>query len=121
MPRTLNPLLGTQTVESALARLSTSILVTVDAHGDLVPDIAKSVPTQENGDISADGLTVRYRLREGVKWQDGVAFTSKDVKFTFDLIMNKANDIISRHGYDVVSTVDTPDDNTIVFHLKHPF
>jgi peptide/nickel transport system substrate-binding protein len=121
VPRTLNPLLGTQTVESTLARLVTDILVTVDAQGNLVPDLAKEVPTTENGDISADGLTVKYPLRENVKWHDGKPFTSKDVKFTYDAIMNPNNDIISRHGYDVIASVDTPDDHTIIFHLKHRF
>ena len=121
VPRTLNPLLGTQTIEASLARLVTDILVTVDAQGNLVPDLAKEVPTIENGDISADGLSVRYRLRENVKWHDGQPFTSKDVKFSYDAIMNPNNDIISRHGYDVVRSVDTPDDHTVVFHLKHRF
>jgi peptide/nickel transport system substrate-binding protein len=121
VPRTLNPLLSTQTGENMLAALFADKLVTVDAHGNFVPDLAKEVPTQENGDISADGLTVRYRLRENVKWHDGVAFTSKDIKFTFDAVMNPNNDIISRHGYDVVQSVETPDDYTVVFHLKRKF
>ncbi len=121
VPRTLNPILGTQTVEATLARLTTDVLVTVDAHGRLVPDIATTVPTQANGGISADGLTVTYHLRHGVKWHDGAPFTSRDVKFTFDAIMNKNNDVISRHGYDVVDRVDTPDAWTVVFHLKQRF
>lgn len=121
VPRTLNPLLGTQTVESSLDRLFSDILVTVDARGNFVPDLAADVPTTANGGISADGLTVRYKLRKHVTWQDGAPFTSADVKFTFDAIMNPNNDIVSRHGYDVVKSVDTPDTHTVVFHLKHAF
>jgi peptide/nickel transport system substrate-binding protein len=121
VPRTLNPILGTQTVESALARLTTSILVTVDAKGKLVPDIATVVPTRANGGISADGLSITYHLRPNVKWHDGVPFTSRDVAFTFAAIMNKNNDVISRHGYDVVASVATPDPLTVVFHLKERF
>ncbi|GAC1407986.1 MAG: peptide ABC transporter substrate-binding protein [Candidatus Velthaea sp.] len=121
VPRTLNPMLATETIESMLARLSTSVLVTVDARGNLAPDIAKAVPTVENGGISADGLTIRYHLRDGVKWHDGRPFSSKDVKFSYDAIMNLKNDIISRHGYDVIKSVDTPDAGTVVFHLKHRF
>ncbi len=121
VPRTLNPILATQTVESALARLTTDVLVTVDTHGRLVPDIASAVPTQANGGISADGLTITYHLRPGVRWHDGEPFTSRDVKFTYDAIMNKNNDVISRHGYDVVARVDTPDALTVVFHLKQRF
>ncbi len=121
VPRTLNPILATETVESALARLTTDVLVSVDAHGRFVPGIAREVPTVANGGISADGLTITYHLRPGVKWHDGVPFTSRDVAFTFAAIMNKNNDVISRHGYDVVARVDTPDALTVRFHLVRPF
>ena len=121
VPRTLNPILATQTIDASLSRLFSDVLVTVDAHGRFVPDLAAAVPTLSNGGISADGLTVRYHLRDRVRWQDGPAFTSADVKFTYDAIMNPKNDVISRHGYDVVSRVDTPDARTVVFHLKHRF
>jgi peptide/nickel transport system substrate-binding protein len=121
VPRTLNPILATQTVESALARLTTDILVSADPHGALVPRLAREVPTRANGGISADGLTITYHLRAGVLWQDGVPFTSRDVKFSYDAIMNPNNDVISRHGYDVVWRVETPDPLTVVFRLRERF
>jgi len=121
VPRTLNPILATQSAETALARLTTDVLVTVDDRGRLVPDIATTVPTQANGGISADGLTITYHLRPHVRWHDGVPFTSRDVKFSFDAIMNPDTDVISRHGYDDVARVDTPDALTVVFHLKRRF
>ena len=121
VPRTLNPLLATQTVEAALARLTNDILVSADAKGNFVPRLARTVPTRANGGISADGKTITYHLRSGVLWQDGVPFTSRDVKWTFGAIMNKNNDVISRHGYDLVTSVDTPDPLTVVFHLREPF
>ncbi len=121
VPRTLNPILATQTVESSIARLTTDILVSADGHGNLVPRLAREVPTRANGGIGADGLTVTYHLRSGVLWQDGVPFTSRDVKFSFDAIMNPKNDVISRHGYDLIRRVDTPDPLTVVFHLRAPF
>jgi len=121
VPRTLNPILATQTVEASIARLTTDILVSADPHGNLVPKLAREVPTRANGGISADGLTITYHLRAGVRWQDGVAFTSRDVKFSYDAIMNPNNDVISRHGYDIVRSVETPDPLTVVFRLKQPF
>jgi peptide/nickel transport system substrate-binding protein len=121
VPRTLNPLLSSETSELAIDRLFGDLLVTVDEHGRFVPDLAAEVPTTTNGGISADGLTIRYRLREHVRWQDGRPFSSADVKFTYDAIMNPRNDVVSRHGYDVVDHVDTPDAATVVFHLKHRF
>jgi peptide/nickel transport system substrate-binding protein len=56
-----------------------------------------------------------------VTWHDGRPFTSADVKFSFDAIMNPNNDIISRHGYDIVKRVETPDPYTVVFRLKERF
>jgi peptide/nickel transport system substrate-binding protein len=121
VPRTLNPILATQTVEAALARLTTDILVSCDPHGNLVPRLAREVPTTANGGISRDGLTITYRLRPGVRWHDGAPFTSRDVAFTYDAIMNPRNDVISRHGYDEVARVETPDPLTVVFRLKERF
>jgi peptide/nickel transport system substrate-binding protein len=119
--RTLNPIFGTTAADAAFSRLFSDVLITEDAHGRLVPDLAAEVPTAENGGISADGLTIRYKLREHVKWQDGQPFTIADVKFTFDAIMNSANDVSSRVGFDNISRVDLPDPRTVVFHLRHRY
>ncbi|HUR18543.1 MAG TPA: ABC transporter substrate-binding protein [Acidimicrobiales bacterium] len=55
-----------------------------DATGQYIPWLATAVPTVANGGISADYKTYTFTLRSGVTWQDGVAFTANDVKFTFD-------------------------------------
>jgi peptide/nickel transport system substrate-binding protein len=121
IPRTLDPILATTTVESALFRLTNSLLVTADGRGNFVPDLAAVVPTQANGGISRDGRTITYHLRKNVKWHDGVPFTSDDVKFTYDAIMNPKNNVVSRHGYDLVDRVTTPDRYTVVFHYTSVF
>ncbi|HYS27917.1 MAG TPA: ABC transporter substrate-binding protein, partial [Candidatus Limnocylindria bacterium] len=50
------------------------------------PQLATNVPTVENGDVKVNGTTmdVTWKLRHNVKWHDGMPFTSKDVKSTFD-------------------------------------
>lgn len=103
-------------------RLSFDVLLSVDSSGKhLLPMLAAEIPTVANGGIGADGKTITYHLRKGVKWQDGVPFTSRDVKFTWQAIMNDANNVNSRNGYDRVKSVDTPDPLTVVFHLKVKF
>ncbi|MBV8601269.1 MAG: peptide ABC transporter substrate-binding protein [Candidatus Eremiobacteraeota bacterium] len=103
-------------------RLVYDPLITVDATGKKeIPVLAAEVPTLENGGISKDGLTVTYKLRHEVKWHDGEPFTSKDVKFTWQAIMNPANNVSTRSGYNLVRSIDTPDDHTAVFHLKQRF
>lgn len=120
-PSSLNPLLGTNTAENFLSSLAFDLLVTVDDKGNDVPDLAQTVPTPANGGISKDGLTLTYHLRRNVKWQDGAPFTAADVKFSWQAVMNPANNVVERRGYDQVRSVDTPDPYTVVFHLKQPF
>ncbi len=96
-------------------------LLNADPKGEPVPSLASQVPTLENGGISKDGLTITYHLRKNVKWTDGVPVTSKDVKWSWQAVMDPNNNIISRHGYDYVKTVDTPDDYTVVLHLTRKF
>ena len=120
-PNTLNPILAANTTESFVGRLSFDVLVSADAKGNPVPVLAAEVPTVDNGGISKDGLTITYKLRKNVKWHDGVPFTSKDVKYSYEQIINKANNVISATGYLVVQSCQTPDDATVVFHLKRKF
>jgi peptide/nickel transport system substrate-binding protein len=110
-------------------------LLTVKANQDIpsspklsdywAPELATEVPTLENGDVkvSGDKMDVTWKLRHGVKWHDQVAFTSKDVKSTFDFWWLKYRDknptpIVSVSGWDQVDSVDTPDDFTAIVHFK---
>ncbi|HEV2260863.1 MAG TPA: peptide ABC transporter substrate-binding protein [Candidatus Rubrimentiphilum sp.] len=120
-PTSLNPLLATNTAENFLSSIAFDLLVTLDDKGRDIPDLATVVPTAENHGISQDGLTITYHLHHGVKWQDGTPFTSADVKFSWQAVMNPANNAVERRGYDQVASVDTPDRYTVVFHLKRPF
>jgi peptide/nickel transport system substrate-binding protein len=120
-PSSLNPLLASNTAEGFLASLAFDELVTLDDKGNDVPDLAQTVPTLANGGISKDGLTITYHLRHNVKWQDGAPFTSADVKFSWQAVMNPNNNVVERRGYDQVRSLDTPDAYTAVFHLKQPF
>ena len=120
-PNTLNPILSTQQIEVLVEALVMDPLVAVDEQGHDVPVLAETVPTLENGGISRDGLTITYHLRHSVHWQDGAPFTSHDVAFSYRAIMNPNTLAATRHGYDDVSRVDTPDPYTAIFRLKQRF
>jgi peptide/nickel transport system substrate-binding protein len=120
-PENLNSLLGTQDVDEAIAAFWGAFLFRWNDRNELVPELAAIVPTVANGGISADGLTITYHLRAGVKWQDGAPFTSRDVIFTWKAIMNPRNPVVSRHTYDVVAAIERRDDTTFVVHLKRRF
>jgi peptide/nickel transport system substrate-binding protein len=118
---TLNPILSTQQVETVAQAFAFDPLIATGPDGKDVPMLAAAVPTLENGGISADGKTITYHLRHGVVWQDGVPFTSRDVLFTYRAIMNPNTLVSTRHGYDLIDRIDTPDAYTAVFRLKRPF
>lgn len=102
----------------------------------LVPDLAETL-----GVPSADGKTWTYKLRAGVKFEDGTPITSKDVKYAVERSLDKNtfpngptyfNDLLDLQGYVSpyhdsdpnklgLKAIDTPDDQTIVFHLKQSF
>jgi peptide/nickel transport system substrate-binding protein len=120
-PKNLNTLLASNTTDNMMTRLIFDPLISADPKGNPVPILATEVPSMQNGGISKDGLTVTYHLHAGVKWSDGEPLTSKDVKFSWQAMMNMNNNVVSRHGFDEVKSVDTPNDTTVIVHLKEKF
>jgi peptide/nickel transport system substrate-binding protein len=88
-------------------------LVTYDNSAKIVPQVAESMPT-----VSADGLTITFKLRKGVKFHNGEELTSEDVKVTYDLIRDPAVNSPRREDYSAVSEILTPDPYTVVFKLS---
>jgi peptide/nickel transport system substrate-binding protein len=119
--KNLNPLLNSNTTDVFVDRLMFEPLLTADPKGNPLPMLAANVPTLANGGISANGLTITYHLRRNVKWTDGVPVTSRDVKWSWQAIMNPDNNVVSRHGYDDIAAIATPNADTVVVHLKKPF
>jgi peptide/nickel transport system substrate-binding protein len=120
-PKNLNPLLVTETTDIFIDRLMFEPLLSADARGNPVPMLAERVPTLANGGISKDGLTIVYRLRRDARWSDGVPVTSQDVAWTWQAILNPRNSVLTRHGYDVVASLSTPNSRTVVVRLKRRF
>jgi len=86
---------------------------------DIVPALATS------WEVSPDGLTWTFNLRQGVKFQDGNEFTAADVAYTFNRNVWK---IASEDGpqvgigfADIIDSVDAMSKYQVVFHLKIPF
>jgi peptide/nickel transport system substrate-binding protein len=125
-----------------LNRLYTRTLMSYDSKQgkdglNLVPDLASAEP-----EISDDKLTYTFKLRDGVKFEDGTPITSKDIKYGVERVF--AQDVVSGgpvyltehldQGQNYpgpykdtdpdklgLKSVETPDDTTIVFKLKKPF
>ncbi len=76
----------------------------------------------ESWNISKDGLTYTFKIRKGIKFHDGSVLTGKDVKATYDKIIFPPKGLVSARdaSYDMVKSVEAPDDQTVVFRLKWP-
>ncbi len=120
-PEMLSEILNSMATNNMVCNLIFSKFVKYDDHFNLIPDLIREIPTVDNGGISKDHRTYTYHLRSGVRWHDGQPLTSRDVRFTFDVIMNPKVNVESREGWDVVASLDTPDDTTAVFHLQRPY
>ena len=114
MPISLDPRIGTDAQSEHLDALIFDSLVARDAQMNVVPDLATSWETP-------DPLTYVFHLRRGVKFHDGRALTSADVKFTFDSVLSGAVASPKRGTFPMVESVEAPDEYTVVFHLREPF
>lgn len=120
-PNTLNPYLSELIAATEVSSLIFSGLVSMNDKGEWIADLAQEVPSLQNGGISADGLTVIYRLRSGVRWHDGTPFTASDVKFTWEFVMNRQINVVSREGYDKIAAVETPDAQTVIIRFRQQY
>ncbi|MFV0298646.1 MAG: ABC transporter substrate-binding protein [Hyphomicrobiaceae bacterium] len=68
--------------------------------------------------VAGDGLTYTFKLRRGVKWHDGKDFTSRDVKFSIETA--KKYHSRNRTTFSQISSIELPDDHTVVLHLTKP-
>lgn len=95
-----------------------SLLLKVDQdkYPELKPDLA------ESWTISADGLTYTFKIRSGVKFHDGSALSSKDIKATFDRLRAPPDGVISirKALFADITSIETPDPATVVMKLKAP-
>ena len=85
------------------------------------PVLAKEIPSIENGGVSADGLTITINLVENATWSDGTPITSADFLFTYDMIMDDANAVDSKYPFDYLTSLEAPDDYTVVMNFEEVF
>jgi peptide/nickel transport system substrate-binding protein len=87
-------------------------LVTLDKNLNVVPSLA------ESWSFSTDGLTLTMKLRQNVKFHNGDAFSSADVKYSYERILDEKTAAAARSNFTGIDKIDAPDANTVVFHLK---
>ncbi|HZU42369.1 MAG TPA: ABC transporter substrate-binding protein [Terriglobales bacterium] len=113
-PTNLDPRVGIDAQSERIGELMFDALVHRDEHFNLVPWLA------ERWEIP-DPHTYVFHLHRGVHFQNGQPLTSKDVKWTFDSLMQGKVRSTKAANYRWVDHIDAPDDFTVIFHLKEPF
>lgn len=109
---TINSILNTH---DELPDIIFSGLMTYDAKGKPIPDLAKSY------EFDPASLTYTFHLRENVKWHDGQPFTAADVKFTLDTLKhNKDLEVSITDNYKEIEAVTAVDDYTVRIKLSQP-
>lgn len=117
-PTILNPHLSTGFKDTEASRITLEPLASFDNEGNLIPFLAGSIPTVENGGVAEDGKSVTWKLKQDIKWSDGTPFTAEDVVFTYKFISNPDVGAISAGDYEMVESVEAIDNYTVKVNFK---
>ena len=113
-PTNLDPRVGIDGQSERIDELLFDALLTRDEHFNVQPGLA------ERWEIP-DSLTYIFHLHRGVTFHDGRPLTSRDVKWTLDSLLRGKIRSTKTSTYRYVDRIETPDDLTVVFHLKTPW
>ncbi|WP_460274597.1 peptide ABC transporter substrate-binding protein [Celeribacter sp. ULVN23_4] len=116
-PSTMNPYLSGGTKELEVGSLVLEPLARYDETGAMVPFLAESVPTIENGGVSEDLKNITWKLKPGLLWSDGTPLTSEDLKFTWEYCTSEGGGCAQTEKYNDVTDVEIVDDLTVTVHF----
>ncbi len=121
-PTLLNPHFATGSKDQDASRIFYEPLATWDPDGNLIPILAAEIPTRDNGGLSADGLSVTWKLKRSVKWHDGKDFTADDVVFNWEYAKDPATAAVTSGSYKDIK-VEKVDSHTVkvIFDKPTPF
>ncbi len=111
----LNPILSSDSSSGQINGLIFNGLVKYDRNLAVVGDLAKQ------WDVSTDGLTITFHLRNNILWHDGMPFTADDVVYTFDQLRNPSVKTPYGSDYELVKNVTAIDSATVRIVYRRPF
>ena len=110
-PKSFNGILSYWTMTSQINVQMFNRLLTYDKDYNLIGDLA------ESWEASADGKTYTFHLIPNVKWHDGQPFSSQDVKFHFEKVIEFGSSPTAVY-FKKLDSIETPDDTTVIFHFS---
>jgi peptide/nickel transport system substrate-binding protein len=115
----LNPHFAVGTKDQEGSRIFYEPLAAWDADGNLVPVLAAEIPSLENGGLVRDGMSVTWKLKQGVQWHDGAPVTADDLVFNWEYAIDPATAAVTIGTYQSV-TVEKVDNHTVRVRFKKP-
>ena len=119
-PTILNAHLASGQKDTDASRPVYEPLATIDIDGKFVPVLAAEIPSTQNGDLAADGTSVTWKLKSGVKWSDGQPFTTKDIVFTWQYVTDPETAATTIGTYKSIKTVEALNDTTVKITFSAP-
>ena len=113
-PPSLDPFHQASDARIALSGLMYQGLMYESASGIALPLLAEKV------DVSEDGLSYTFNLRDGVMFHTGDQMTAADVKYSYDYIRDPDNGSPGASDFQAIEEIETPDDGTVVMNLGEP-
>jgi peptide/nickel transport system substrate-binding protein len=111
----LLPLLASDSASGDISGLIHNGLTKYDKNIKIIGDLA------ESWDISSDGLQITFHLKKGVKWHDGVEFTSDDVLYTYKTVIDPKVPTPYSSNYGPVERVQALDKYTVKVYYREPY
>jgi len=115
----LNPHFAVGTKDQEGSRVFYEPLAAWDADGNLVPILAAEIPSFDNGGLARDGLSVTWKLKQGVQWHDGAPFTADDVVFNWEFAADPATAATTSGSYKEIKA-EKLDSHTVRVRFSKP-
>ncbi|MCE7981612.1 MAG: peptide ABC transporter substrate-binding protein [Caldilinea sp. CFX5] len=119
-PTILNPHQSSGTKDFDAATVILEPLARWSEKDELVPYLAAEIPTVENGGVAADGTSVTWKLKEGLKWSDGTDVTADDVVFTWQYCADEATACTTNANFTPIANVEAVDATTVKVTWAEP-
>lgn len=120
-PDSTNPLFGGSDSDFAVQAALWARPVVYDQQFHVHADQLTEVPLPENGDVLDEGRTILMHLRHDLRWSDGQPILASDYRYWWQLDQNPDTGALITSGYDQIASIETPDQYTVVLHMKRSF
>jgi len=113
-PTALDPRYATDAISERITELMFDPMVRLDSQGGFTGDLAESVERTSPTEIV-------FHLRHGVRFSNGRELTARDVKYTFDFVMEPKNRSPKAGGLQQLARIDALDDHTVKMTTQGPY